>query len=159
MNMQKIIRLINPIKRSISLIVGKGKVNFSKSHDKVQASFMENEDLEDVPVLHMYGLTSMIPKGSKCVAICNGRRKNLMILAVDSKPSVKLLEDEVLLWNKSGNQIHLKKDKVTIKSGQENLGSIIESLISAMEVNCKDGNPILSPIQAKKLKTSIGRFI
>lgn len=158
MNMQKIIRLINPIKRSISLIIGKGKVNFSKSHDKVQASFMENEDLEDVPVLHMYGLASVIPKDSKCVAICNGRRKNLMIFAVDSKPPVNLSEDEVLLWNKAGNQVHLKNDKVIIKSGDENLGTIIESLISAMEVNCKDGKPILNPVQATKLKTAIGRF-
>lgn len=156
MNMQKIVRLISPIKRSISLIIGKGKVNFSKSHDKVQASFMENEDLEDVPVLHMYGLASVIPKGSKCVAICNGRRKNLMIFAVDNKPPVNLSEDDVVLWQKDGNFIHLQKDRVSIKSDGENLGEIVEKLIKILANPCQDKSPIIA--DPTSLLESIGKF-
>ena len=123
---------------------------------------MENEDLEDVPVVHMYGLASVIPKGSKCVAICNGRRKNLMIFAVDSKPPVKLSQDDVILWQKDGNFIHLQKDRVSIKSDGENLGEIVEKLIKILANPCQDKSPIIAasvPIIASIVWKSIIKLV
>ena len=158
MNLQKIARIINPIKRTIGLIVGKGKVNVSHSHDLVQASFMEHETFENVPILHMYGLASRIPRGSKCVGICNGRRRNLMIIAADEKIPVKLAEEDVLLWHKGGNKIHLQKDKISFISGTKNLGEIIESLITALAKPCVDKSPLLDPQEISDLKLSIARF-
>ena len=167
MDSNLIARMIAPIKRSIASITAWGKIHKSHNESYVQASFLTNEAIDKVPVLHPFGFLSRANKGSKCFAICNGNRRNLKIISVEGKAPLTLAEGESLIYTLKGNYLHCKADgslnlvgsKVLVKSDNTNLVSLIEDLLVKLETKpCADKAPLFNAADLKSIKLKIGKF-
>lgn len=124
--------------RQISLVTGRGTIHSVSKGQRAQASFLSNETKNEVPIYQQYGFKSVPAKGSGCVAICNGNRENLMIIATkDLKNDPELEEGDVALFTKNGlikikntGAIEIKTDK--LKLGNNDIIGLLSRMIGIL---------------------------
>lgn len=96
---------------------------------RFDASGREGEEFSDREVFQHYGFASRPPKGAQCLLLRSGQ--NVYMVASDgTEYKAELADGEVALSDKFGNVVHLKKGgeiliqggKVTVDSGDINLG-------------------------------------
>jgi len=138
-------KLINNLKRKLSLVTGTGLIHSVDENQKAQASFLPSEAIDKTPIIQHYGFTSRPLKGARGVGVCNGNREDLIIIATqDKRYRFQIENGEVALYTDQGDHIHLKRgNKIEIKSGkfsiiqkdsQDDLVQIIHDVIEALEL-------------------------
>lgn len=121
------IHLIEKLKRSVSLIIGRAVIRSIKSDNGLKAdiALIAGEKHSGVPFFQHYGITSKPNKDSEAVVLfIGGSRDNGICIASQGDPSkIPSVEDgEVCLFSEFGQKILLKKDGsivLTPKSGQK----------------------------------------
>jgi phage gp45-like len=86
-----------------------------------------NEVKENVERLQPYGLSTFPPSGGQAiVAFISGNREHPICLVVDDGATrAKVLDGEVILYSKHGNQVKLKSaGKISIGVGTEDLNPL-----------------------------------
>lgn len=109
-------RLLDPIKRRLNLLVGRGILNLSKDdgsgNQRFQVSLMADEVRDDMERLQEYGFTSRPLAGSEGILLFPGGTREIgYIIAVDDRRyRLKPLEEgEVAIYTDEGDKIHLKR--------------------------------------------------
>lgn len=122
----QLVRLLDPIKRRILHIVGRGVVRLSTDGDgnqRYQVSLMAEETRDGVERIQEYGFTSRPLAGADAVVVFpGGNREFGLIVAVDDRRyRLKgLAEGEVALYTDEGDRIHLKRGgKIEISATSE----------------------------------------
>ncbi len=145
---------LQAITQRLRLVIAIGKISKAKQ-DTIQGKFLSDEILE-YKTVQPYGL-SHYPTSGNIIALCrNGNRKNGHIICVyeDQKP-IKLEKDEVALYSKFNNKIHMYKNGlIGIQNNQENLANVLKDLITEIENIQTFGNSVtqqIHPVTKPKL--------
>ena len=132
-----VVKLLEPIKRRIALLIGRGIVSLtddSKGVQRLQMTLLAGETRDKVERLQDYGFTSRPLSGSEAVVLFpNGSREYGLVIAVeDRRYRMKSLEEgEVAIYTDEGDAIHLKRGgtieitaaaKVVVKTAAVELG-------------------------------------
>lgn len=129
--MMSMARLLRPIRNAIMLMVNRAVlrlVNDGTGLQTVQATVLADETLDGVEHFQHYGFTAHPHPGAECVALsANGRRSNLIIVAIDDRRYRlrPLAEGEVAVHDDQGRVVHLTRsgirmyapDDITIYAG------------------------------------------
>jgi len=134
----QIARIIEPLRRRVSLLISRGLIQLSKDttpNQRFQVKLMADEVRDNVERVQEYGFTSLPKAGAECVVLFpNGSREfGLMIAVDDRRYRLKTLQEgEVALYTDEGDSIHLKRGgtieiksaaKVVVNSPEVEIGS------------------------------------
>jgi len=146
-------KMIEPLKRRLLLMIGKGYVNRvddSTYIQTMQIDFGNDELRDDVARVQSYGFTSVPLEGAEAITLFpGGNRANGIVIAVeDRRYRIKGLEGgEVAIYTDEGDQIYFKRGntiqvktqnfevdtgKMKITSGSNEFVSILSELIGAL---------------------------
>jgi phage baseplate assembly protein V len=121
--MQAFIRLLEPLRRRIALMVTRAvvtSVNDVMKLQSVQVKMLSGETRE-YERLQQYGFSAKPYTGSDALVLCiDGNREHGLVISVDDKRYrlASLEEGAVALYNKDGASVHLKKDgEILVSSG------------------------------------------
>lgn len=109
-------RLIDPLKRRVYLMVGRGRINGttdSTGLQRVKLEMLAGEVRDLMERLQQYGFTSRPLDGAEGLAVFHGgnREHGLMIACDDRRYRIKNLEKgEVAIYTDEGDKIHLKRN-------------------------------------------------
>lgn len=110
-----LMKLLEPIRRRLSLLIGRGIVRLTYDDagiQRVQMDLLAGETRDKIERLQEYGLTSRPVVGAEGVVLFpNGSRDYGLLIAVeDRRFRLKPLEEgEVALYTDQGDRIHLKR--------------------------------------------------
>lgn len=108
-------RLLNPLRRRVALMIGRGVVrlvNDSLKLQGLQVSLLAGETHDDVERFQEYGFSSHPHPGAEAVLVfAGGNRSHGLVIAVDDRRyRLKgLAEGEVALFDDLGTKLHLKR--------------------------------------------------
>lgn len=108
-------RLLEPIKRRLMLMVGRGLIQLSKDSgptQRLQVSLMADEVRDNLERVQEYGFTSRPKPGAEAVVLFPGGSRDFgLVIAVDDRRYrlKSLQEGEVALYTDEGDAIHLKR--------------------------------------------------
>lgn len=138
--------LLEPIRRRIALLIGRGVVRLSYDDagvQRLQLDLLAGETRDKIERFQEYGLSSRPKSGAEAIVLFpNGSREFGLVVAVeDRRFRLKALEEgEVALYTDEGDSIHLKRSgnieitaatKVVVKSPAVELGEgSLESLVN-----------------------------
>lgn len=131
-------KLLEPLKRKLSLIVGRGVIQLTTdetANQRAQASLLAGEVRDGLERFQEYGFTSRPLPGAEAVVLFPGgnREFGLIVAVEDRRYRLKsLAEGEVCLYTDEGDKIHLKRgglieikaaSKVVVQSPAVEIGS------------------------------------
>jgi len=108
-------RLLEPIRRRLALLMGKGIVTLSKEdqgNQRLQVQLLADEVRDDMERLQEYGFTSRPLSGAEAVVLFpNGSRELGLVIAIDDRRYrlQPLEEGEVALYTDEGDKVHMKR--------------------------------------------------
>jgi phage gp45-like len=112
----------------VSNLIGRGviqRVDDGKQTQELQVDLLEGETRDELERLQQYGLSSHPPKGSDCLVVfVGGRRDQGYCLAAEKQGTriINLSEGEVALYSQHGQTIVLKANgdiELNPKAGQK----------------------------------------
>jgi phage baseplate assembly protein V len=118
-------RLLNPIRKQISLILGRALLSAlddSKGLQLLQVSILSDELKDGIERVQNYGFTSNPPPGSEVLlGRIGGSTDQTIAISVDSSKDRKksLSTEDVAVYRKGGDYILLSSDKVEIFSSKK----------------------------------------
>ena len=129
------------IRRSIFSTFGRGVIHAYDSRKKfAQASFLAGEAQDRVEVFQSYGFDSSPPPGTECLAVGNGNRGSLVVIATKSRMKrTSIGKGDVLLWNLTGNELLLSQNSAMLK-GKQNISIQAPTTISFKSAAYNFGN-------------------
>ncbi|MCP4147916.1 MAG: phage baseplate assembly protein V [bacterium] len=139
-------RLLNPVKNSIFLLLGRAVVKLienSSKVQKIQVVGLTKETITGIERLQNYGFESFPRTGSEAfIAFVNGNREQGVALVVqdpDARPEIQ--EGEVCVYTHAGNKVYLKTDSIGIESGKSKIEVKEQSVIinTETEISLKIG--------------------
>lgn len=105
-----IIRQIQETKRRVSMILSPGTIHSVDDEQKAQATFLTDETKDQTRIVQHYGFTSRPLRGARCLAICPGKREQMVITGTkDPRYEPGLKAGEVCLWSHNGASVHLQE--------------------------------------------------
>lgn len=133
-------RIIDPLKRRVSLMVGRAILSAaaddSLTLQTLQLDVLSDETLSDLERFQNYGFTGVPFKGAEAVVVfAQGNRDHGLVIAVDDRRyRLKGLQNgEVAMYTDEGDKIHIKR------------GGIIEIDCSQANVNASSSVKLNSP--------------
>ena len=118
-------KLLEPLKRKISLMLSRAIINLIDDSNEIQLaqiSLLAGETRDDAEVFGNYGFASNPPSKSEAiVGSIGGARSHSVILAIANREfRLKLLETgEVAIHDDQGQKVHLKRDGIEITTPQK----------------------------------------
>lgn len=115
-------RILNPLKRQIGLMIGRGIINLIDATREIQLAQVEmlfDETHDDVERFTDYGFASNPPKKSEAIVLSLGgvRSHNVIIATHNRQFQLKLLESgEVAIYDDLGQKVHLERDGISIET-------------------------------------------
>jgi phage baseplate assembly protein V len=157
-NDRSLINILEPIKRRVFLLIGRGKltsVTNSKKTQLVQGKFLKDETISDIERVQEYGFDTYPKKGTaeEIAIFPNGNRDRGIVICIQDngyRPTT-LEEGEVQIYDWNGSKIYLKKDNsiyIESKSGckidlktdgtfrlDDTNGNYIKSSVTQLDLN------------------------
>jgi len=118
-------KMLNPIRRRLSLMVTRGLVtlvNDNLKRQNLQLVLLADESSDDIERMQNYGHTSVPPTGSEAIVVAvNGARSGLTAIAVEDKEvrPTGLIEGDSMLYHRDGHNINLTKDGKALVTATE----------------------------------------
>lgn len=165
-------RLLNPIKRKISMMVARGRVELvtdAKKIQQMQATFLADETLDRLERIQEFGFTSTPKPGAQVVALfLNGSRDHGVIIACDDgtvRPQ-DVAEGEAAVYSYGKYQVRVKNDRIQVgKDGTyetvvvgETLAELLGKLIDDLATHTH-GAPGAPPTQATTISARKDSYI
>jgi phage baseplate assembly protein V len=122
---EQLYRLLSPIRRQISIIIGRAlleALDDSKGLQLLKVSLLKDEIKDKVERVIDYGLISVPPPGSEALVACIGGSKDQMVvIAVDNSKSRKkgCASGDTGLYRDGGDYILLSSDSIKIHSSKK----------------------------------------
>lgn len=154
MNLESILRLIEPLKNKISLVIGTASikgVSDGPAIQEMQVGLLENEGSDGQERFAEYGFTSHPHSGSEAVVVFPGgvRSHGIIIAVEDRRYRLKGLEKgEVALYTDEEDKIVLKRNKtieVTTRKFLVNATEECEINAANVKINASSKLQIDSP--------------
>ncbi len=140
-----ILRVIEPIKRKLMLMIGRCILTAVKNDSMVQlisTKGLKGETITDIERIEDYGLTSWPRNDSECVVVfVGGNREQGLALAVldrDARPT-DLTEGDVRVYDYRGNKITLNSDGIEAECVN---GNVITMDSVGIKMECLNGNTV-----------------
>jgi phage gp45-like len=116
-------RWIGPLKRAVSVMVGKAVISAIDDSEKLQVlqvNLLSGEVKDEIERIQEAGFTSVPLADGEAVAVCiGGNRDNMVIIATDNSATRPkgLSEGDVCLYHikKPENRIHIKDGEISIE--------------------------------------------
>lgn len=155
MNIEQIRKFIEPLKRKVTMMVGRAVIMAIKDDGPLQTmqlTLNRDEVRDDIARVQEYGFTSYPKPGAEAfVAFLGGNRDHGVVIGVDDRRYrlKSLAEGEVALYTDEGDKIHFKRgNKIEITTSELTINAQTKVSVTAptAEIISSTGVTVTTPL-------------
>jgi phage baseplate assembly protein V len=139
-------RLVTPLKRTISLLISKALITRTQNDTPnqtqlLQADLGNKQVYDNLERVQPFGLASNPVEGAQAIVLAlAGNRDHAVIIQVDdSRYRVQVTNGNVALYNKNGMCIYLKDDEILLSKGLGNTLVPLDGVITGQAIDTFTG--------------------
>jgi len=160
MLLEKLNKLLMPIRRSISIMIAKALLTSITDGDKeiqiVQIDLGNDQAASDVERIQNFGFTSHPKEGAQAIVLSiNGNRDHMIVIAVDDsnfRPSVA--QGDSVMYNSKDMRIELRDKEILLGEGKQTTLNPLDGVMTGQAIDSLLGVPMGSLPGANDLGTA-----